>query len=342
MPVPTLVSRFVTLLLATGLTACGGGGGGSYDEDDFFQILAFYDYTVTNPAGAPPPFTRTATNPGLPADVYSVDAGTGSIRGRFTTSNGNMSFNDTSTYTVNWSQGGPAPAQFFVAVTVNGSFPSGNFIPDSGALAVTWGLDTITVQYGSPLQIALNGGPPVLFTPFDFSILDANTAAPDWQRVASRASGALVDLMSEVRNNASFFRRVYDGDLDSGQAVTTCTLIPGTPPVGVVNQGEIVAQELNAQNYRITSDECFIQAPGAPTTGALRDGTVDLRNLVTTVQDGNLVSFSLLGSPGETGGVSFDVDLSIMLENPPGTWSFSGTQQSTTGGYNLAFQASTT
>lgn len=334
---PTGLRPLPVLLLVAGLTACGGGGGGFDDEDDFFQILAYYDYAVTNPAGAPPPLTRTIVNAGSPTNVYSIDAGTGTVRGRYFTADRNLSFTNTSTYTVNWSGGGPLPALLFVGVTANGSFPTGNFIPVSGALAITWGLETITVQYGNAVQIALNEGVPLQFTPFAFSELDLDTAAPDWQRVASRASRALVDLLTEVRNNVGFLERVYNGDLDSGQAVTACTTIPGTPPPGVTNQtGEIIAQELNTRNYRNTANECFMSA--TPNFGLLLDGTVDLRNLATTVDNGVLVGFSLLGAPGQPGGVSFDFDLISLQQTLPGVWNFSGGQRSTTGGYNLAFQ----
>lgn len=330
------------LVLASSLAACGGGGGGD-DSDDFFQVLAYYDYAITNPAGAPAPLTRTVIRPGFPGDEYSIDAGTGSIRGRYFTNTADFTIADTTTFTVNWSEGGPTPAVFSVGFTAPASLPSGNFMPGSGSFAVTWGTDTITVDYGSTVELALNGGAPVVLTPSEFNLLDIPpSAAPDWQRVAARASHALLDVLARARGTVDFLERVNDGELDSGQAVNACTLIPGTPPAGVGQSGEVVAVELGGGSaYRSTYTDCFITSGALPTQGILATGTINRNNLVTTVEGssegGNLVEFGLVGSAQASGGLSFALRARTMTESAPGTWTFSGGETLDTGGFSILF-----
>lgn len=325
--------------LAALLASCGGGGGGGDDSDDFFQVLAYYDYAITNPAGAPAPLTRTVINPGFPGDQYTIDAGTGSIRGRYFTNDGDFTIADTTTYTVNWTEGGPAPALFSVGFTAPASFPSGHFLPDSGSFAVTWGTDTITVDYGFTVEVALNGGAPAILTPSEFSVLDRPpSSAPDWQKIASRASRALLYALGSARGVVDLLERVNDGELDSGQSVAACTTIPGSPPAGIGQTGEVVTVELGGgSQYRSTYTDCFITSGAPPTLGVLVTGTINRNNLVTTVEGGNLVEFGFVGSAQAAGGLSVALRARAMTESSPGTWAFSGGETVDSGGFSILF-----
>ncbi|MBL8224809.1 MAG: hypothetical protein JNM50_05710 [Chromatiales bacterium] len=326
-------------LVATSLLAgCGGGGGD--DEDDLSFLLTTYDYAITNPAGSPPGFIRTIITPGQPDDVYSINAGTGSARGALTLGSGAVTFTDTTTFTVTWSQGGPVPAHFSVGFTEGGSLASGNFLPVTGAYAVTWNGNTIAVDYGNTVAVQLNGGAPVSFAPFDFILLDGpGSSAPDWQRVAARAARAHGDLLGQVRNASAFLESIYDGELDSGQAAAACGTIPGMPPAGIPQVGEVVATDLGGGDYRTTGNSCFRQAN--PDRGALTTGTIDFRNLVVeTDASGAIVRAGFEATGSGTGGVSFDTRLRLMTSSPSGsTWSFSGAEQHQDGGFSIVFTA---
>lgn len=329
------------LLAAAVLGGCGGGGGGGDDGDDGPGefLLAQYEFAVTNPAGAPAPLTRTQLTPGQDPDTYSVDAGTGTIRGLYTLASRNLSVDVATSYTVDWSEGGPVPAQFSVGITSAASYPAGDFIPGTGAFAVTWGTDTITVQYGATVQVALNGGAPASFAPFDFLQLDQPvSAAPDWQRVAARASRALVDVLNPVRAAGDFLESVYDGDFDSGQAVNTCATIPGTPPDGVGQVGEIVTTALGGGDYDTMATDCFGQATGSPTVGVLLSGGIERRNLVSDADgSGAIVRAGFVGSAGSPGGIAYDSRQRTMNEALPGVWVFSGNEVTLDGGFSIEF-----
>lgn len=340
--IPASPVRWSLVPMAALLASCGGGGGGD-DSDDFFQVLAYYDFAITNPSGAPAPLTRTVIRPPFPGDEYTIDAGTGSIRGRYFTNDSDFTIADTTTYTVTWSQGGPDPTQFSVGFTSPASFPSGNFMPVSGSFAVTWGTETITVDYGFTVELGLNGGPPVVLTPAEFNVLDIPpTSAPDWQRVAARASHALLDVLGRARGVVDFLERVNDGELDSGQSVTPCTMIPGSPPAGIGQSGEVVAVELGGgSQYRSTYTDCFVTSGAQPTRGVLATGTINRNNLVTTVdggsEGGSLVEFGFVGSAQASGGVSFATRARGMTESAPGTWTFVDGETVDSGGFSIHF-----
>lgn len=331
--------RWPLLAVTALLTACGGGGGGNDDEEDFFNVLAFYDYAISNPAGGPPPVTKTVRAPGQPDDVYTINAGTGTIRGRYTGSTENLTVAATTTYTVNWSGGGPAPATFTVAFTSEGSLPSNLNRLTNGNFAVTWGANTITVDHNQgDVQVALNGGAPVTFPFTNYAVLDLpGVVAEDWQRVAARASRALTETLVNARAVPAFLERVNNGDLDSGQDVTVCESIPGTPPVGVMQTGEDRAEELSGgDRYRTTFDDCFFPSAFVDDVGFIGNGTVDRVNLTTTVNGGpggSLIEFGFVAP----GGVIYDTTLGIVTESTPGVWTLDGNTTEVTGGWSILF-----
>jgi hypothetical protein len=210
----------------------------------------------------------------------------------------------------------------------------------TGAYAVTWSGNTIAVDYGNTVLVQLNGDPAVSFTPADFVQLDAaGSSAPDWQRVAARAARAHGDLLAQVRSVGGFLESIYDGDLDSGQAVRTCDTISGTPPPGIGQAGEAVATDLGGGDYRATGNACFRQSTLSATSGSLSTGTIDYRNLVfdTDASDA-IVRAGFEATTSVAGGVTFDTRLRLMSASAPGgTWSFSGAEQLQDGGFSIVF-----
>jgi hypothetical protein len=340
-PFQVSLRRAAPVVAAIAVAGCGGGGGGDDDEDVAF-LLSQYNYAITNPAGSPASFVRTVITPGQPDDAYSINSGTGSAHGALNLSSGTVTFTDATTFAVTWSQGGPTPAVFSVGFTEGGSLPTGNFLPGTGAYAVTWNGNTIAVDYGNSVAVQLNGDPAVLFAPVDFVQLDvAGSAAPDWQRVAARASRAHLDLLAQVRNVGNFLESIYDGDLDSGQAVVTCDTIPGTPPAGVPQVGEAIATDLGGGDYRATGNACFRPSTVSTTTGFLQTGTIDYRSLVFQADaTDTIVRAGFEGAASSPGGLTFDTRLRTMTASAPGgTWSFSGAEQQQDGGFSIVFTA---
>jgi len=337
---PFPASRWPLLALTALLTACGGGGGGDDDEDDFFNVLAFYDYAISNPPGGPAPVTKTVRAPGQPDDTYSINAGTGTIRGRYTGSTEDLTIAATTTYTVDWSGGGPAPTSFTVAFTSPGDLPRNLNRLTNGSFAVTWGTDTITVDHNqADVQVALNGGVPVTFPFTNYAVLDLpGVVAEDWQRVAARASRALTETLLQARAVPVFLDRVNDGELDSGQAVTVCQSIPGAPPAGVMQTGEDRAEELSGgDQYRTTFDDCFFPSTLVDDVGFVANGTVNRVNLVTDPVSGGQGSSLLEFGFVAPGGVTYDTLLQVATESTPGVWTFDGNETEVTGGWSILF-----
>jgi hypothetical protein len=336
------MQRACTVLLAgcLVLSACGGGGGGDDEDEEVVNLVATYNFAITNGPGAPDAYVRTETvASGPPDDVYSLDAGTGSIRGSFVRSSLAITIAAATTYTVDWTGRGPTPAAFTVSFTQDASFPTGNFLPSTGAFAVTWGTDTITVDYGNTVFVALNGGAPVGFTPFDFALLDSATSvAPDWQRVAARASGALLDVIAQVRPTAVLLEGIYDGEFDLGPVVVPCPAIPGSPPAGIPQVGDITTTDLGGDDYRTTATACFSLASGQ-TTGALFGGTLERRNLVSTVTNGLLTRAGFEGTASVPGGLVFDRSTRLLTESAPLVWTFLTAETRDSGGFSLVFTA---
>ena len=320
------------------LTACGGGGGGGGDDEPDPFLSASYDFEVTNPAGAPPPLTNVGIQDGNPVDQYSVDAGTGSFRGRYTVDSEDVGVFTTTTYTVDWTLGGPVPTLSTVAVTQQPTWELTRQTPSNGALAITWNNQVITVTYDlDTVDVALDGGVPVSWPIASFLTLDQpDSASPDWQQVAGRASRAMSLMVSQVRSNATFMGMLVDGALDSGPDIVTCESIPGTPPLGIRQTGEVVTSELNPADFRVTQDDCFVPTSQA-NIGFLLTGTTDRENLQFTVESGGLVSQAgFTGSAQTPGGVELDTRRRIINETA-GAWDFTDSEATLSGGYSILF-----
>lgn len=323
-------------LLTALLTACGGGGGSSFD-DGGASLLTVYNYEVTNPGGGPASLVRTLITPELPDDVYAINAGVGTVVGAYSRATGNFTVSDATTFTVNWSGAGPVPAQFSVAVTAELALAFGDFQPDEGAFAVTWGEDIIAVEYDAnpagDTRITLNDDAPVLLTPVTFNQLDEpGTVAPDWQRVAARSSQAVLDLLNQVRSMAGFMEDVFDGQLDNDQSFT-CEAIPGVPPGGVLNPGTLDRDNLGGDDYLIDATDCFNPSSIVSTVGFLANGTISYQNLGSVANDDDVITRASLDQ------VVLDTTVEQLSEGGGGNWNFTGNATLYDGGFALEFTA---
>lgn len=331
----------LAVIPATLFLGCGGGGDDDEDDEEApVVLLSEYNYAITNSAGAPAPFERSQLTNGAVTDAYRVNAGAGSIRGRYVRSSGSFTIATSTTYSVDWNVGGPSPGQFSVSFTEQASLPRSNFQPGSGAYTVSWNGNTIRVAYGaSTTEVSLNGAAPIAFAPVDFANLrNSTSAAPDWQRVASLASGALVDVLRRAAAVAALLEVIHDGGLDSGQAVAACTEFPGAPPPGIGQRGEVVATNLGGDNFRSTANDCFSRGAGQP-IGVLGTGTVDYRNLVLTESGSSVTRAGFEGTAARSGGVTYNLRERFVREAAPMVWQFENFESRLAGGFSLVFSA---
>jgi hypothetical protein len=324
------------------VVGCGGGGGsgsggGPDDDEEVLNLLTSYEFSISNPEGAPGEMIRSNLSGGVATTVYEVDAGTGSIRGNYTLASGDMFIAETTTYAVDWTVGGPSPSSFTVAFNQQSALPRDNFLPADGSFTVAWAGNDIEVTYGaSSTDVSLNGAAPVSFNPLDFSLLKVSTTAPDWQRVASMASGALVDVVRRGGSVAALLVAIFDGELDTGQSVIQCTGIPGTAPGGVGPVGEIVTVDMGADEYLSTATDCFSRVTGQP-IGALLTGTVSYGNLVSTESNNLITRAGFEGSAQRSGGVSYDLRQRFVRETEPLVWNFENFEDRLEGGFSIVF-----
>ncbi len=327
------------LVPATLMVGCGGGGGDDDEDEDVpAPLLAEYDYTITNSTGAPAFFERSSLSNGVASETYRVSAGAGGIRGRYVRSSGSFTITTSTAYAVDWTVGGPSPSQFNVSITAQASLRRSDFQPESGAYSVSWNGNSIGVTYGPTTRVSLNGATPVEFAPVDFSLLRSSTTAPDWQRVASMASGGLVDVLRRAAAVGSFLEAINDGALDSGQSVVACTEFPGAPPPGIGQRGEIVSTDLGGDNFRNTFNDCFSRNQGQP-VGVVVTGTVDNRNLVTTESSTAVTRAGFEGTAARSGGVTYNVRNRFVRETAPMVWQLEDFENRVAGGYSLVFTA---
>ena len=328
--------RGVLCLCLGFLTACGGGGGG--DDDGFFDpdlsFLPQYAFSITNPAGQGDALTVTSLAPGQANDVYTVDAGVSSVRGTVDSESGEFFVSDATSFTVNWTAGGAALGLLGVAVTQEVRFPEGNFLPDSGALAVTFGTDIVAVVYGfSEVSVTLNQGAASVFTPVAFVGLDSpSSSAPDWQQAGVRASKGLTTLLSRVRTATPVLEEFLDGAFDAGPQVSACDLIPGQPPdPGVAQQGELVITKLSSNSLVSELMDCFAPSGSGQPIGALTMGTAERTGIASTSDSGGTVRTLSVER------LELDLDTRIITETSPMVWEYNGFGTLVTGGFRFGF-----
>ncbi|MCC5793668.1 MAG: hypothetical protein JJT85_02900 [Chromatiales bacterium] len=326
-----------TALLAAGCGGSSGSGNGGSDPGIGGTLLPAYAFSITSPEGAGAPFSLTRVAPQLQADSWSLDAGSGSISGLIERTSRDVSFSDSTSFSVAWTQGGPQPAAFSVVATTGGSLFPGSPLPSDGSLAVTWGSESIVVTLGTTVLLQLNDEAPVAVSLSNLLALDADGAGPDWQRVGARAARALTEMLQLARSSMDFLERINAGDFASGMQARSCDAFPGSPPAGFQAQGESVVTELGPGTWESTGTDCLFLG----TQNVLANANLLYRNLqVSNGPSGTIVSVAFAPTPGVPGGLLFtDARLSAVAESSPGSlqWVFTGTELRRDGGFAISF-----
>ena len=191
--------------------------------------------------------------------------------------------------------------------------------PTSGAFEVVTATETTTVAivpFG--VELSLNGAAPIALSWEDYDNLLDDAQAETWQRRASLAGGTfgfIFDRMFEIAD-------LLDG-LEQTESptpiVTTCDEFPGTPPVGVLLQGEHVLTRLGSGEdlapgdiFDWTFTNCWFES-----SDSLIDNFLQMQNYIEVIDAGNTLARIGFGPDNNiSGGVLyFDWTVAETVEN---------------------------
>ena len=207
---------------------------------------------------------------------------------------------------------------FTVIVTEDISAIAGDE-PDSGAFEVITPTETVAVSIlANGIQLVLNGGAPVVYNTWqEFSDLIEDDTQETWQRRAALAAGVLEFLTEQFFDVADVLDTLELVTL-SNPIVETCDLFPGTPPEGVLGQGELTVTWLGSgelsdgDDFDWSFNQCW-----SLDAEEVVNGTIMLENYTETVDFNNNTLFEIGfgGLSGQPGGVIYDITLSETQED---------------------------
>ncbi len=327
-----LLASAITVLGLALLIGSGGGGGGGDDNsgslpggggviDDPVTILPTYNMILADLPGENP---LTANVGGAYSVALDFDDDL-----FFTTINLDVSADNSVTllsyeaqrlsgFNLVVSSDGTTPLDATLSVTVDADIAANvDEAPTSGALSVLTPEGVVGVNInGGDVVMTLNGAAAVSYTWSQFEDLLEEETAPVWQRQASLAANAL-GLVYEL------FVLIAER-LDELEAVTlnnptvaSCDMFTGTPPLGVMAQGETGITWLGSGQLSDDDDflweftDCWLDDP-LDDTDSLFDGSIDLQDYTETVDTNTNTLFEIgFGSiSGRPGGIIFDLEVS--------------------------------
>lgn len=338
------VAVFAVLsVIATG----GSGGGNNADEGEDLPIglLPSYNFFLTALQGNAPLTAVVGDAFTVTVDIDGILAGGFDLDGGATVTNVNIArtwLRETARIdlTVTSPQGSPLDGSFAVIMTVDTEIDG--LGPFFGGFSVVTPDDTVTVesaQFGP--QIALNGGEPISYLYSDFVDLVDDETVDAWQRRASLAFGALQFIMDQFLGVTEVLDSL-EGVTFNNPTVSTCDLFTGTPPDGVLAQGEITITWLGSGELSDGDDFVwdFNQCWNADEEELIH-GTVNLQDYTESIDYSGPYIFEIgFGGIGDVpGGVIFDFTVSETVANE-GVWTIPADDVITvTGGFSLTIQA---
>ena len=312
--------RLFWLVIGAGLLSGCGGGGGS-------------DEVVADIPDLPPTILSTYN-----FEIGGVQAGTDmtvDVGGQFRVG---VDLGDTLRGSVNLQVNSPTDVSFLdfvtnagstMAVTVAGTETNldGVFTinvtseviadsyvePTSGAFEVVTATEITTVTIVlSGVELSLNGAAPIAFSWEDYDNLLDDAQAETWQRRASLAGGTfgfIFDRMFEIAD-------LLDGLEQTESAtpiVTACDEFPGTPPDGVLLQGEHVLTRLGSGEdltpgdvFDWTFTNCWFES-----SDSLIDNFLQMQNYIEVIDAGNTLTRIGFGPDNNVSGGVLYFDWSV-------------------------------
>ena len=346
--------RKYLIYLALLLVACGGSGSGgssgSVNEPDDVEaplvILENYNFFLGNlnngellTANVGGEFTVTIDIDGLLAGNLNLDVGA----------------NDTVTFlsyllradnlirlTVASPEESSLDHSFLLVVLADLEAAVGE-APTSGSFSVVdagfQGAIVTILENG--VQVDILDGMPIEYTWDEFADLVDDELAEPWLRRASLAFGVIEFLVEQFFNVADILDDLEQVTLNNPY-VEACDMFTGSPPQGVLAQGELTVTWLGSgelsdgDDFTWAFNNCWSQDDVE-----LLDGTVTLEDYTESVDFNTGVLFNIgfggLGA-GSPGGVIFDLTFSETVEGQ-GVWTIPADGVNTvSGGFVLNIQ----
>ena len=340
--IPVAALAAVTII-ATG--GSGGGGGNDDDPDDLpIRLLPSYNFFLTDLHGNALLTAVVGDAFTVTVDIDSVLPGGFDLTSDSTITNARIArlwLRETARIdvAVTSPEGSPFDGSFAVIMDVDTDISDTGFL---GSFSVVSQDETVTVasaQFG--LTITLNGGVSVSYLYNEFiDLMDDETADP-WQRRASMAFAVLQFMMDQF-NNVTEVLDTLEAVTFSNPAVSTCDMFTGTPPDGVLAQGEITITWLGSGELSDGDDFTwdFNQCWNADDEELIH-GAVSLQDYTETIDYSGPYIFEIgFGGIGDVpGGVIFDFTVSETVENE-GVWTIPADDVITvTGGFTVTIQA---
>ncbi len=340
----------VPFIAALSIIATGGGSGGGSDVqfDDVeppLVILSNYNFFLGNlnngdllTADVGGEFTVTVDIDGLLAGNLDLDVG----------ANNTVTFlsyllraGNSINLTVTSTEGSPLDGTFGVSLDTDIEAAVGE-LPTGGSFVVGYvdslPFSVIILADGVALQ-TVSG--TISYTWEEFMALLDDEQAQPWQRQASLAFGVIEFLVEQFFNVAGILGGLELVTLNNPY-VETCDMFTGSPPQGVLAQGEFTITWLGSGELSDGDDftwaftNCWSQDDEE-----LLDGTVTLEDYTESVDFNTGVLFNIgfggLGA-GAPGGVIFDLTFSE-TEEDQGVWTIPADDVVTvSGGFVLNIQ----
>ena len=207
---------------------------------------------------------------------------------------------------------------------------------------MVFGPDTVTVTIQmNGVQLSLNGGAPINYSWDEFGNLLDDDQNEAWQRRASLAGGAVEFIVEQFFNVADILDQLEAVTLNN-PFVATCDMFTGTPPDGVLAQGEVTVTWLGSGELAVGDDFTWqFNNCWSLDDEELLDGTVTLQDYTETVDSntGDLFEIGFGGIGDVPGGVIFDLTISETVEDV-GVWTIPADGVITvSGGFSVTIQA---
>lgn len=209
--------------------------------------------------------------------------------------------------------------EFMVNVTADVENTSIFDVPTSGSFDVVTEADVVTVTLTlSGVELSLNGAPATFFSWDDYDGLLDDLQAETWQRRASLAGGAFSFIFERMFEIAELLDSLELTESPT-PIVTPCDQFPGTPPAGVILQGEHVLTRLGSgpdlspgDVFDWTFENCWFAS-----SDVLIDNFLQMQNYIEVIDANNTLTRIGFGpSNNIPGGVLyFDWTLAETTEN---------------------------
>ena len=164
--------------------------------------------------------------------------------------------------------------------------------PSSGTFEVVTAADVVTVAFViNGVELSLNGAAPTLFSWDDYDNLLDDVQAQTWQRRASLAGGTFAFIFERMFEIAELLDSLELTE-STIPIVTACDEFPGTPPAGILLQGEHVLTRLGSFEdlspgdvFDWTFTNCWFAS-----SNTLIDNFLQMQNYIEVIDSSNTLT----------------------------------------------------